>query len=146
MPVNVINTRKCYKSENIHHLILTLVYIIWISNKYNIHVAPDMLLQQCRGVILVIELGWILDCCQVIWLRSICNIYGRTFAPGNVINQKCHYNDVIMVAIASQITSLAIVYSTVYPGWDQRKHQSSASLAFVRGLHRDRWIPRTYGQ
>ena len=37
---------------------------------------------------------------------------------------------------ASQITSLAIVYSAVYSGGDQRKHQSSASLAFVRGFHR----------
>ena len=41
-----------------------------------------------------------------------------------------------MGAIASQITSLTIVYSTVYSGADQRKHQSSASLAFVRGIHR----------
>ena len=41
-----------------------------------------------------------------------------------------------MTAIASQITSLTIVYSSVYSGADQRKHQSSASLAFVRGLHR----------
>ena len=47
-----------------------------------------------------------------------------------------HYNDVIMSTIASQITSLTIVYSTVYSGADQRKHQSSASLAFVRGIHR----------
>ena len=37
-----------------------------------------------------------------------------------------------MSAIASQITSLTIVYSTVYPDADQRNHQSSASLAFVR--------------
>ena len=44
-----------------------------------------------------------------------------------------HYNEVIMGAIASQITSLTIVYSTVYSDADQRKHQSSASLAFVRG-------------
>ena len=51
-----------------------------------------------------------------------------------------------MGAIASQITSLAIVYSTVYSDADQRKHQSSASLAFVWGIHRDRWIPRTKGQ
>ena len=41
-----------------------------------------------------------------------------------------------MGAIASQITSLTIVYSTVYSDADQRKHQSSASLAFVRGIHR----------
>ena len=47
-----------------------------------------------------------------------------------------HYSDVIMGTIASQITSLTIVYSTVYSDTDQRKHQSSASLAFVRGIHR----------
>ena len=47
-----------------------------------------------------------------------------------------HYNDVIMGAIASQVTSLTIVYSTVYSDADQRKHQSSVSLAFVRGIHR----------
>ena len=57
-----------------------------------------------------------------------------------------HYDDVIMTTLASQITSLTVVYSIVYSGVDQRKHQSSASLAFVRGIHRDRWIPRTKGQ
>ena len=41
-----------------------------------------------------------------------------------------------MSAIASQITSLTIVYSIVYSDTDQRKHQSSASLAFVQGTHR----------
>ena len=41
-----------------------------------------------------------------------------------------------MGAIASQITSLTIVYSIVYSDADQRKHQSSASLAFVWGIHR----------
>ena len=47
-----------------------------------------------------------------------------------------HYGDVIMGTIASQITSLTIVYSTVYWDADQRKHQSSTALAFVRGIHR----------
>ena len=47
-----------------------------------------------------------------------------------------HYIDVIMGATVSQITSLTIVYSTVYSGEEQRKHQSSASLAFVRGIRR----------
>ena len=41
-----------------------------------------------------------------------------------------------MGAMASQITSLTIVYSTVYSGADQRKYQSSTSLVFVRGIHR----------
>ena len=49
-----------------------------------------------------------------------------------------HYNDVIIGAIATQITSLAIVYSSVYSDADQRNHQSFASLAFVRGIHRGR--------
>ena len=51
-----------------------------------------------------------------------------------------------MGTTAFQTTSLTIVYSTIYSGADQRKHQSSASLAFVWGSHRDRWIPRTKGQ
>ena len=48
-----------------------------------------------------------------------------------------------MATTASQITSLAIVYSTAYSDADQKNHQSSASLAFVRC---DRLIPRTKGQ
>ena len=47
-----------------------------------------------------------------------------------------HYNDVIMSTMASQITSLTVDYSDVYSGVDQRKHQSSSSLAFVKGIHR----------
>ena len=47
-----------------------------------------------------------------------------------------HYDDVIMTILASQITSLTVVYSIVYSGVIQRKHQSSASLAFVREIHR----------
>ena len=51
-----------------------------------------------------------------------------------------------MSMIASQIASLTIVYSSAYSGADQREHQSSALLAFVWGIYRDRWIPRTKGQ
>ena len=47
-----------------------------------------------------------------------------------------HYSDVIIGAMASQITSLTIVYSTVYSSADHRKHQSCTSLAFVRVFHR----------
>ena len=47
-----------------------------------------------------------------------------------------HYGDVIMCTMASQITSLTTVYSNVNSSTDQRKHQSSASLAFVLGIHR----------
>ena len=49
-----------------------------------------------------------------------------------------HYSDVIMSIMVSHITSISTVYSTVYSGTDQRNHQSSASLAFVRGIY---WWP-----
>ena len=52
------------------------------------------------------------------------------------ISRNTHCSDVIISAMASQITSLTIVYSTIYSGASQRKHQSFASLAFVRGIHR----------
>ena len=41
-----------------------------------------------------------------------------------------------MSTMASQITSLTIVCSSVYSGAAQIKHQSSASLSFVKGIHR----------
>ena len=49
-----------------------------------------------------------------------------------------HYCNVIMGAMESQITSLASVYSTIHSGADQRKHQSSASLAFGWEIHQ--WL------
>ena len=58
------------------------------------------------------------------WAQAMANSTGK------------HCNDVIMSAMVFPITSLTIVYSTVYSGANQRKHQSSASLAFVRGIHR----------
>ena len=64
--------------------------------------------------------GWLW--CRFWWMR--------------VIHLPTHYNDVIMSPMASQITRLTIVYSTVYSDADQRKHQSSAAPAFVRGIHR----------
>ena len=78
------------------------------------------------------------------WWRS----YGASSGPsslghhlGNciflmmIVWYSFHYNDVILSAMASQITSLMTVNQTVYSGAD-KKNQSSASLAFVRGIHR----------
>ena len=73
------------------------------------------------------------------WVAQVCvSDVDNMYTVRVLINYKIvyHYNDVIMGAIASQITSLMIVYSTVYSCTDQRKQQSSASLAFVRGIHR----------
>ena len=61
----------------------------------------------------------------------ILNIHCCTF-----LKYYYHCCDVIMGTMASQITNLTIVSSTVYSVADQRKHRSSASLAIVRGIHR----------
>ena len=47
----------------------------------------------------------------------------------------CHYSDILMSTIASQITGVSIVCWNVGSGVNQRKHQSSASLGPVRGIH-----------
>ena len=87
------------------------------------------------------------------------NLFYRIF-PGTKYLKKCiqeiwrewtfslqiqlnHYSDVIISAMASEITSITIVYSILYSGADQRKHRSAASLASVKGIHRspvNSWI------
>ena len=52
-----------------------------------------------------------------------------------ILDETSDYGDVIISAMASQITSRTIICSIIYSGVDQRKHQSSESLAFVRGIH-----------
>ena len=73
------------------------------------------------------SLIWVVHC-------GIWDSYSVCFV--RLIYWSTHYCNAIMDTIASLITSFTIVYSTVYSGVDQRKHQSSASLAFVRGIHR----------
>ena len=89
------------------------------------------------------KFGLSIFCASVSRLRGYVDVFHSYTI---VLRTSRHYIDVIMTTVASQITSLTIVYSIVYSGADQRKHQSSASLAFVRGIHRDWWIPHTKGQ
>ena len=68
----------------------------------------------------------------------------QTYTSANILNgnklwqqgKVIHHHDVIMSTMAYQMNSLTIDYSTVYSGAGQRKHQNSASLAFVWGIHR----------
>ena len=52
------------------------------------------------------------------------------------VKRTIHYSGVIMRVMASHILSVSIVYSSVWLGTEQSKHQSSASSAFERGIHR----------
>ena len=86
-------------------------------------------------------------------LMGVIDIYGQSKVEGPRLNLKygtrtqrnanIRYSDVIMSAMASQITGVSIVCFTVYSGADQRKQQSSAWLAFGRGTTGGRWIPLT---
>ena len=60
--------------------------------------------------------------------------------------QVFHYSDIIMSMMASQITGIPSVCSTVCSGANQRKYQSSASLVLWGEFTDDRWIPLTKGQ
>ena len=75
-------------------------------------------------------------------------VFWHLYAPPGLNESKSsHCSDVMIRAMASQITGVSIVCSTVCSGADQRKHQSSASLAFLWGESTgDRWIPLTKGQ
>ena len=74
-------------------------------------------------------------------LFLVCGVqfcYTGWFYNGNRLcyDRPTYYSDVIMIAIAARITGVSIVCSAVFLGSDQIKHQNSASLAFVRGIHR----------
>ena len=134
---------------------------IWSNISENcLNVTSLLILRICKdvGIILTSEYHFIcLLCFQIsvgIW-KHYCGA-GATLWPTNcqphVMNLSDtvgldaaatvaqlnipHCSDVIMGAMGSQITSFTIVYTTVYSGADQRKHQSSASLPYVRGIHR----------
>ena len=75
--------------------------------------------------------------CHHIWITYIDkNGIMNHFKQTHGAERGYHYTGVIISEVASQITSLTIVYSAVDSGADQRKHQSPPSLAFVRGIHR----------
>ena len=74
----------------------------------------------------------------VITTSGGCSGFGGYTVAHCVVKLVSHYGDVIMGAIASQITSLTITYSTLYSDADERKHQSSASLALCGEFTGDR--------
>ena len=71
-----------------------------------------------------------------IWSYThLCTIICLYNYGGNLVPAVPHYSDVTMSAMASQITVISTVCSTICSGSHQRKHQSSASLGFVWGIH-----------
>ena len=65
----------------------------------------------------------------------LCHVEGLGSRLYEISTSLIPYSDVVMSAMASQIIDFSIVYSTACSGADQRKHQSSALLAFVKGIY-----------
>ena len=100
------SSRNCVESLSNH---------MYLKIRLRINIQPCIISQE-KPVAEITHYNF----CDIYWLFSV----------------DYHYDDVIMTMLASQITSLTVVYSIVYSGVNQRKHQSSASLAFVREIHR----------
>ena len=125
----------------------------WVSGRLAGVISPEQVaarIRLCRSVWNLGSRHYILVHYDGILLKGpylpCLRMADRTLLAGYPWLQGCHhYSDVIMSTMAFHIPSLMIVYSTVYSGRDQRKHQSSASLALVSGFPGDRWIPCTKG-
>ena len=114
------------------YYLIDLPYRYWIS-KADMHVV----LLSCASLEFFLIILLPLQCKYILIQTCVPSIICRLeIMTVNHLDASTHYGDVIMGTIASQITSPTIVYSTVYLYADQRNHQGSASLAFVRGIHR----------
>ena len=116
-PDKIGPSHKCHDASNrcpiMHHFITEMCTRVHMCHKMA-YCGTYAWWHLCSRFISIVPSGVL----QRIWVSN----------PSKITT---HYDDVIMSAIASQITSLTIVYSTVYSDTVQRKHQSSASLAFA---------------
>ena len=109
---------------------LTILFDFIDKKQQQIQEIPIKILNKLTSKITKPLAATMMTCYQLELREQISSEYESNY------NGFHHYCDIIMHKMASQITSLTIVYLTVYSVQDQTKHQSSASLAFVQGIHR----------
>ena len=111
---------------------------VWTNGWENSRDASDFKYHRAHYDVIDMKSAWIASMisvpCAGSCVRWICKydvIFDITDTRTRDKRILVHHYDIIMGTNASQITSLAVVYSTVYSGADQRKHKSSASLALL---------------
>ena len=130
---------ECYILHKKCSYVVQLYIVGFWSSTSNSRRIFQMILQLNLKIIRIefaVCLHFLLIVCNI-WNHydeRVWGLYACNFMCGT--GSRYHYNDVIMSAMASQITGVSIVCSTLGSGGDRRKHQSSASPAFVRGIHR----------
>ena len=129
--VEILNVDNTDNDDKMNIFITIIVIIVIMIIFVNVVVVVGM--RTMMMMIMMIMMTMKTTLIMIITLLSLSSWLNPT---PNDQHMWPHYCDVIMSAVASQITGVTIVYSTVCSGADQRKHQSSASLAFVRGIHR----------
>ena len=109
----------------------------WVLSSFVLLITSDF--QILFGIILhlTIEKG-ITQCVNIHWICDDSWTILTVLRLFVILFMIVHYSDVIMIAMAFQITGVSSVCSTVCSGAYQQKHQSSASMSFVRGIH---WWP-----
>ena len=85
-------------------------------------------------------------CCGQEYIETLESMHIVSKTDGPDAWRLDHYTDVIMSTMTSQITSLTIVYLTVYSGADQRNIKAPCHWSLCREFTGDRWIPCTKGQ
>ena len=116
-------THLKFKSQKIYNIHFSRQIILKICTEHDSDTVARC--EKCKTNWLVRNKTWANEISRDLSLRCGLCIY-------LVLQQ--HYGDVIMSTIASQIAGALIVHSSVCS--DQRKHQSSVSLAFEKGIHR----------
>ena len=114
----------------------TMHACVWTLYLFSIRIHWEYLHQECHQVSFRISTPRKISKTEKLKLSP-----GNRWRKSNSIFFQSHCNDVIMSAMASQITFTIIVYSTIHSGANQRKHQNSASL--WGEFTGNRWIPRT---
>ena len=118
--------------------------IFFLKNKVICINRPSQNLSLCNFLILQVEDAFLcIISCRLHKVEYVVRFISNIIKKRHSLYRKqsfsamgVHYNGAIMSAMAYQITRLTVVYWTVYSRADERKHQSSAPLAFVRGIPR----------
>ena len=117
-------------------------YHIHLNEYYMKYAAHSVLILGFYNILPIFQCKCNVMCCKGYCCGTRCRgapfFFTNRDLPKVDLGQRWHYSAVIMSTITSQITIVSSVWSTVCSGPDQRKHQSSASLAFVRDIH---WWP-----